>query len=138
MTATTTPEITGQGDCYEVALDFTVFGVPAEERHRYRVAHGTPLGEGPIEGIRYGHAWIEHTAPIPERPDNVPFTDEEWEDLTRFTAVTVIDKSNGNDVVMPRSLYYALGCIDFESVRRYTFDEAGRHAVTTGVYGPWE
>jgi hypothetical protein len=39
MTATTTPEITGQGDCYEVALDFTVFGVPAEERHRYRVAH---------------------------------------------------------------------------------------------------
>jgi hypothetical protein len=46
----------GEGDCYEAAAKLLY-------AHRscpgIMLVHGTVTGQGPIAGIRYGHAWIE-------------------------------------------------------------------------------
>lgn len=73
-----------------------------------RLVHGTVWHEA---SGRHGHAWVE-------------FGD------------TVLDRSNGNDVELPRSAYYALGRV--EDVRRYTAREARLAMSRTGHYGPWE
>jgi hypothetical protein len=117
-------KITGDGDCYVVALEFTM-DLP-EDDTAYRVCHGHPLGQGKIEGVRYGHAWIEYTE-VMEFP-NYPPTVVTW----------VIDRSNGNDVRLPAAYYYRLGNIDPAEVTRYTVAEAHRLAVIHEHYGPWE
>jgi len=114
---------TGDGDCFVVALEFTL-DLP-EDNAAYRVCHGYPLGQGKIEGVRYGHAWIEYTETI-----RIPgFATE---------VVWVIDQSNGNDVRLPAAYYYRLGNIDPAAVTRYTVAEAHRMAVVHEHYGPWE
>lgn len=110
------PEIDGDGDCYVVAAHFMV-DLPDAERSRYRLCHGTPLGRGPINGLRFGHAWVERTD---------------------GDHVTVIDRSNGSDLELPQSLYYAIGAIDPEEVKRYTAHEAILFMLETEHYGPWE
>ena len=99
----------GRGDCYEAA---------AKLLHAHRdcpgiaLAHGTVTGQGPVAGIRYGHAWIE-------------------------IGDVVLDPSNGRFVVARKSAYYAAGQIT-EPVARYTFAEAAREMIETGHYGPWD
>jgi hypothetical protein len=122
----------GDGDCFEVGLHF-IHSIPRGEEDRYKLCHGVPEGQGPIEGVRFDHCWIERTDPLPET-----MTPEQRAMFEQYEMnITVIDKSNGNDVEMPRLLYYQLGSINPRDVRRYTPDEARREAVRTGVYGPW-
>lgn len=41
-------------NCYEAALSL------AQQIGEAAVlVHGIPLGQGPIEGVRFGHAWVE-------------------------------------------------------------------------------
>lgn len=122
----------GDGDCFPTALHY-VYSLPDEERKSHRIVHGVPEGQGEIEGLRFDHAWVERTDPLPENlPPEQRAMFEQWQ-----MNVIVIDKSNGNDVEMPRMLYYQLGNIKERDVHRYTFDEAAAHAVRTGHYGPW-
>ena len=51
--------------------------------------------------------------------------------------ITVIDKSNGKDIEMPRSFYYGIGRIDPAECRYYEVAEACRLAVVHGHYGAW-
>ncbi len=98
-----------RGNCYEAA---------AKLLHAHRdcpgiaLAHGTVTGQGPVAGIRYGHAWVE-------------------------IGEVVLDPSNGRLVVARKTAYYAAGEIA-EPVARYTFAEAAREMLETGHYGPWE
>ena len=98
----------GEGDCYEAA---------AKLLHAHRdcpgiaLAHGTVTGQGPVAGIRYGHAWVE-------------------------IGDVVLDPSNGRLVVARKPAYYALGQIARPA--RYGFGEAARRMLETGHYGPWE
>lgn len=96
------------GDCFVVALQNVM-----ADRGLY-LCHGIVSGQGPLRGIRFAHAWNE----------------------TQFGYV--IDQSNGNDVVMPRDAYYALGEIDESDVRYYDFDEMAECVVRYGTYGPWD
>ena len=85
--------MTGEGDCYEAAAKLLYV-------HRLCpgivLVHGTVTGQGPIAGIRYGHAWIEIG-------DDV-----------------VLDPSNGRFVCARKADYYAVGEIN-EPVTRYAF-----------------
>jgi hypothetical protein len=101
--------MTGEGDCYEAA---------AKLLHAHRscpgivLVHGTVTGQGPIAGIRYGHAWIE-------------------------VGDVVLDPSNGRFVCARKSAYYAAGEIR-EPLSRYDFEAAARQMLETRHYGPWE
>lgn len=98
------------GDCYEVALGVLLdFGSGSDAV----LCHGVPLGTGgEAKGLRFGHAWVE-------------------------VGDMVIDRSNGHDVEMPRVLYYAIGNIEPERVRRYNWREAAERALSTEHSGPW-
>jgi hypothetical protein len=123
----------GEGDCYPTALHM-IFDIPDDEADRYRLVQGVPLGQGPIEGIRFGHAWIERTDPLPEGlPDDMR---QAFEDAGYN--VTVLDHSNGQQIEMPRVLYYQIGNINEADVRRFTKEEAMIAAVRAGHYGPWD
>ncbi len=101
--------MTGEGDCYEAAAKLLY-------AHRscsgIVLVHGTVTGQGPIAGIRYGHAWIE-------------------------IGDVVLDPSNGRFVCARKSAYYAAGEIR-EPVARYDFEAAARQMLETRHYGPWE
>ena len=98
----------GEGDCYEAAAKLLY-------AHRscpgIVLVHGTVTGQGPIAGIRYGHAWIE-------------------------VGDVVLDPSNGRFVCARKSAYYAAGEIR-EPLSRYDFEAAARHMLETRHYGPW-
>lgn len=104
--ASVTPQ--GTGDCYVVAGRTVIFeGFPGE------VVHGEAIGRGPIEGLRFGHAWIE-------------------------SGGFAFDFSNGGQHVMPIADYYALGQIDASTVRRYSRSEVNVWIARTHQWGPWE
>ena len=50
---------------------------------------------------------------------------------------TVIDKSNGRNLRVPRVLYYALGHIG-DNLHEYTWEETRAHLVKHEHWGPWE
>ena len=99
----------GEGNCYEAAAKLLY-------AHRscsgIVLVHGTVTGQGPIAGIRYGHAWIE-------------------------IGDVVLDPSNGRFVCARTSAYYAVGEIS-EPVACYAFEEAARQMLETRHYGPWD
>lgn len=75
--------------------------------------HGIVTGQGPINGIEYGHAWVED-------------------------GDTVHDYSRGRDIQMPKMLYYAFGNIDESKQFRYTPEEMRKKILDTGHWGPWD
>lgn len=106
------------GDCYEAAFHYImdhVLGMGVKEpNHGLRLVHGEVAGQGPLEGVTYGHAWIED-------------------------GDIVIDQSNGRDIRMPRSLYYRIGKIaEIGNTHVYTPEEVRTKVLKHNVYGPWD
>jgi hypothetical protein len=100
--------MTATGDCFIVAAKLVTLGRP-----RLTLCHGKALGRGgDAKGLRYWHAWAE--------------------DETH-----AIDKSNGLDVRMVTSFYYALGSVSPKKIRRYTRTEAMAMLEHYEHYGPW-
>jgi len=112
--------MTGDGDCFEAAVRVMFEELTPEERSRAVICHGVPLGQGEIEGIRFDHAWVE-------------VADEQFPD-----AVTVLDYSNGREIQIPREVYYAIGKIKSDDVKRFTMQEATEQMNEKGFYGPWD
>lgn len=127
--------LSGEGDCYPTAnrLVSSKLGDPDEDD--WRAVHGVVTGQGELEGVRFGHAWVEKNQrfPIPEGVDDA--TRKMWENMK---IATVIDRSNGNNVELPAELYYKIGQIDESTVQRYSPSEASRNMVRSGHHGPWE
>jgi hypothetical protein len=103
------------GDCYEANgryfMEHSIF--PGKDK-RLRLVHGEVRGQGPLDGVQYGHAWVED-------------------------GNTVIDVSNGRDIKMPKALYYAIGGIDqIGNMKRYTAEEFRKKVMKTENWGPWE
>ena len=113
------------GNCYEAAGKYMMDQCLTNNRCGLILVHGEVGGQGPLAGVRYGHAWVEDG-------DNV------------------IDKSNGRDIKMPKFFYYAVGQIQHEvfddkgyhpakeNVHRYTWEEARDKITTHGHWGPWD
>jgi hypothetical protein len=96
------------GDCFEAAAKLLLeVGSDA-----LKLVHGEVTGQGPIEGLRYGHAWVEAG---------------DW----------VLDHSNGKELCVPREVYYRVGEI---ADNRHEYDlKTARHLMMeTGHFGPWD
>lgn len=106
-----------KGDCYVVAGQVAMGITPKEIDFvgTPYVVHGEVTGQGAIEGLKYGHAWIEDD-------------------------VNVYDWSNGRELDFPKEIYYLLGGIEDKKGKlfKYTFDEARRKMLDTGHYGSWD
>jgi hypothetical protein len=105
----------GDGDCFESAIE------TAERFENHypdiKIVHGEPVGTaGEALGIRYPHAWTE---------------------MDINGASFVMDCSNGNNVLVSRDLYYAVGTIVESDVMRYTLNEARAMMLKHKHYGPW-
>ena len=114
--ADTRPSLPPLGDCYEVALNMVV--KPPKGFTDLKIVHATVRGQGPLEGIRFGHAWVEGTKQVSGHPLRV-----------------AIDRSNGNNVEWPSGMYRNIA--DASDIHEYTFHEAAVAAVRSGKYGPW-
>lgn len=111
--------IKGKGNCYQAAGDFAIgkfFAPHIDFIGEPYIVHAEVKGQGQLEGIRYGHAWVE---------------DDE----------NVYDHSNGREIKLPKQIYYLLGDIktdDPKKYRKYTFAEARKKMLDTGTYGCWD
>lgn len=75
------------------------------------LCHGIVAGRGPLKGFWIGHAWVED-------------------------GDVVFDFSNGNQVILRKEVYYALGKIS--TVVRYKGIESNKTMLKTGHCGPWD
>jgi len=106
---------TATGDCFKVHADILMdmrFRNPIDlEKHT--LVHGLVDGQGPLEGVRYVHCWLE-------KGNNV------------------IDRANGKDMEVPKVVYYKIGGVKKNQTVRYTPQEAFKKMVETGIYGTWD
>jgi len=109
-------EIDG-GDCFQAAAALAPV-VSLDPRCRVYIVHGIPTGQGPIEGVRFWHAWVE----------------AEHRELGFAVA---IDYSNGQQAEMPRNSYYKVAQLDEGRIWRFTLHEALERMQLLGHYGPW-
>jgi hypothetical protein len=100
--------VTAAGDCFKAAAEFVMGGTQDEP---LTLVHGTVLGSGPIQGIRFTHAWVE-------------------------LGDHVYEVANGRCDRMRAELYYRMGRV--ENVRRYTVAEVLTETLRTGHWGPWD
>jgi len=103
------------GDCYETNgryfMDRALF--PGKDKN-LRLVHGEVTGQGPLEGVKYGHAWVED-------------------------GNTVIDVSNGKNVKIPKEVYYNLGQIKKNNnMHVYKPEEFRRKVMQHEHWGPWD
>lgn len=128
----------GKGDCFEIAglialRDFQTVPkrekqdsprsiaskglMPSKEKWMGTpyVVHAQVIGEGALEGIPYGHAWIEDD-------------------------VFVYDFSNGRQIQKLNDDYYFRGKVSFEKPKyfKYTFEQARNKMLETGHFGSWD
>lgn len=97
------PEKNKHGNCYTSAVNYVM-------KHPDTIlVHGIVTGQGAIEGIEYGHAWVED-------------------------GDTVIDTASGKE--LPKFLYYALGNIHY--TKRYSYNDMLEKMLETETYGPWD
>lgn len=98
----------GMGDCYQAAgrLIMKYIG-------KGKLVHGMVNGQGPLKGIRFGHAWVE-------------------------VGNNVLDHSNNKKQSIPKKLYYAMGRINPRECKYYDYGEAAKFMVDKGHWGPWE
>ena len=109
------------GECYENAGHEFLFGEFAG-RADARLVHGYPTLQRPPYA-RFGHAWVETVEATLSVGDSV------------FEVIVCHDPSNG--AVLPRELYYAIGCIDPALCSRFDHAAASARAVETGEWGAW-
>ncbi len=114
------PEPTG--NCYQSAADWLVSQCIFDaENCNYTLVHGEVQGGGHLQGITFGHAWIE-------------FTDEHGVERVHDPEQGLWD--------LPLLVYYGLAGIDHrpahQNTHRYTYREASKKMVELEHYGPWD
>jgi hypothetical protein len=114
------PKKNKNGDCYVVAGRIALNNrLPKGENREFvgepYVIHAQVIGQGAIEGLKYGHAWVEDD-------------------------IYVYDYSNGRELKIPKVVYYKLGqVIEQQPIYfKYTFGEAKRKMAETGHFGSWD
>lgn len=85
----------------------------------HTLVHGVVIGQGPLDGRRVDHAWVEVEG-------------------GHYTVTLVVDRSNGRNLLLPRDMYYRLGRIVEAECTRYTPEETRTNMLRTEHFGPWE
>lgn len=133
----------GKGNCYEAAGEEMLrLHAEGEDMSQYRYCVGQAVGRGAIAGVIFDHAWVEKFADM-DIPEDVR---DAWEEsgatpeaiAALANADVVIDKANGNDIETLKVVYYAMGGIQNESVRRYTFEEMYENVMKRRYWGIWD
>ena len=101
-----TESIEATGTCYPDAYHY----MRDHADKKLTLVHGLVSGQGHLEGIRYGHAWV-------------------------LDGNKVIDPSIGR--TFPKSMYYKVGEITKKESTEYTFMEMVQEVSKSGTYGPW-
>lgn len=97
------------GECYKDAFLYAF-----DKCKKANVVHGIVKGQGKLENIRYGHAWVEYTSE--------KFGDTVYDPLTKKE--------------YPIGIYYNIGEIKYAKV--YTINEAMNLSLMHETYGPWD
>lgn len=105
------PKTAMGGDCYAAAGHYLMDN--QYKNPKLLLVHGEATGQGPIAGIKHGHAWIED-------------------------GENVIEVSMGRHFVLPKELYYAVGNIDESKVFKYTPEAMRRKVLAAKHWGPWD
>ena len=100
------PESAKHGNCFEVALHTFM-----EDPQNYILVHGVVSGQGPLDGIKYCHAWV-------------------------LDGDTVIDNTQKKLNRLPKVVYYSLG--DISITREYDSKDVYNMMEKYGTYGPWD
>lgn len=100
----------GKGDCYQAAGRLIMKFMSDKKA---KLVHGMVNGQGALEGVRFGHAWVEYGSKI-------------------------LDHSNGKKQEMPKALYYAVGDIKPSECKYYDPGKAAGWMLKTEHWGPWE
>lgn len=104
---------TATGDCYEAAGKYMLEAC-LQGCANLRLVHAEVMGQGPLEGVTYGHAFV-------------------------VDGVMVIDRSNGRNIRMPKDLYYFIGRIyELDNIHEYTYQQMGQRMLKTRIWGPWD
>lgn len=111
------------GDCYEAAGRHVYDATFSGKAEGMVLVHGVVSGQGPLEGQRIDHAWVEVERRFPAFQVVVWF---------------VVDRSQGKNVVLPREHYYWVGQVEPEECWRYAPEEAMAFMAGSGHWGPWE
>jgi hypothetical protein len=118
------------GDCYTSAGDWMIANCRSgglSNGDAYLV-HAEVTGQGPIAGLRYGHAFV---LILPEGMEPT--------DRNIMYYGQVIDRSNARNIEMPAAFYFTVGAIwENDNFYLYDCDEAMRWMRETEEYGPWE
>lgn len=70
------------GCCFDLVSEWVL-----KNRHEdidVKVVHGLILGQGPIEGIEHGHAWLEINNRVVDLENEVSMSKYEYEHLARL------------------------------------------------------
>lgn len=110
-----------KGNCYRAAAELLLYSATLKSKKiefvgKPYLVHAEVSGKGPLEGIRFGHGWVE---------------DDEF----------VYDFSNDKERVVPKQVYYLLGQVetdDPKKYRRYTPEQAREKLLSTRHYGCWD
>lgn len=100
-----------------------------------RLVHGYVTGQGPIEGVRYAHSWIE----VPGQPieDSQGVLSREDTDYFSREAIDVTtDERYQNPVRLSAALYRAIAQADVQA--EYTREQALDLMTEHSHWGPWE
>ena len=105
----------GTGDCFEVANRAMIGMTEEQEVYGMKCIHAYVYGQGDLKGRRFPHAWNEQ-------------------------GDVVFDNSNGNNIVMRKEQYYALGGVVQESGAYVTYDKDDCliKMLKHSHYGPWD
>ena len=97
----------GMGDCYQAA------GRLIMSKMNGKLVHGMVHGQGPLNGLKFGHAWVE-------------------------VGGKVLDYSNNQKRSLPKKVYYILGAIDPAECHYYSGTEAAKKMLKHKHWGPWD
>jgi hypothetical protein len=100
------------GDCYEAAGKHLMDSCLFDRSCGLILVHAEVTGQGPIDGVKYGHAFV-------------------------LDGGNVIDRSNGGSVIMPQEEYYKLGKIG-SNIHQYSFKDFKKKVLETQHWGPWD
>lgn len=101
-----------EGQCYKVAYQFF-------DRNNYKnpgmkLVHGLIIGQGPIEGKKIDHAWVEYNGYVYD--------------------YTLSEKYQ----VLPIRDYYKLARLNEKDLIKYTPDQVLKLVLEHKTYGPWD
>ncbi len=109
----------GNGDCFMVSAKAMLdhyWGSGRKYQGEPFVVHAEVIGQGELSGMPFAHGWIEDD-------------------------VFVYDFANGNEVTVPKSLYYELGDVktdDPKKYRRYSEEQLMNKMTEHNTYGCWD